>query len=290
MLRTTNFLQTIRTRSSRRSIPRMRSSVLLSPVTLFPSCSAAPRLTGQQLWSWPERTLFASTTRSQAVGTVGMEIGTDTPSTFGRSVIVGMEIGTDTPSTFGRSVIVGKEIGTDTPSTFGRSVIVGMEIGTDTPSADVRPKFSQSGWTWHGQECCGQAVRKSSSSDSDFKAAIVFKEIAKWLDEDGSNIVKKMKGVFTFKVKGAGGKEGVMSRMAMDVSSLGRMIRQTPPLPWVTAIAEPDDRKAQPTNRILPGKAEDWGQHGSGHKTEGTAATRRFETLRCHHLDQYSHL
>ena len=43
--------------------------------------------------------------------------------------------------------------------------------------------------------------------------------------------MKKMKGVFAFKVKGAGGKEGVMSRMAMDVSSLGRMIRQTPPLP-----------------------------------------------------------
>ena len=64
MLRITNFLQTIRSRSSRKSIPRMRSSVLLSPVSLLPSCSAAPRLTGQQLWSWPERTLFASTTRT----------------------------------------------------------------------------------------------------------------------------------------------------------------------------------------------------------------------------------
>ena len=71
----------------------------------------------------------------------------------------------------------------------------------------------------------------SPHSEIDFKAAIVFKEIAKWFDEDGSNIVKKMKSVFTFKVKGASGKEGVMSRMAMDVSSLGRMIRQTPPLP-----------------------------------------------------------
>lgn len=27
--------------------------------------------------------------------------------------------------------------------------------------------------------------------------------------QDGSNIVKKMKGVFCFKVKGAGGKEGI---------------------------------------------------------------------------------
>ena len=27
--------------------------------------------------------------------------------------------------------------------------------------------------------------------------------------QDGANIVKKMKGVFQFKVKGAGGKEGV---------------------------------------------------------------------------------
>ena len=41
---------------------------------------------------------------------------------------------------------------------------------------------------------------------------------------------------------------------------------------------------------ILPRKAEDRGQHGSGHETEGTAATQWFETLRRHHLDHYSRL
>lgn len=55
-----------------------------------------------------------------------------------------------------------------------------------------------------------QAVATSSApTESDFKSSALFKEIAKRLDEDGSNIVKKMKGVFQFKVKGPGGKEGV---------------------------------------------------------------------------------
>jgi len=53
------------------------------------------------------------------------------------------------------------------------------------------------------------AAVSSGPAESDFKAAIVFKEIAKRLEEDGANIVKKMKGVFAFKVKGAGGKEGL---------------------------------------------------------------------------------
>lgn len=55
-----------------------------------------------------------------------------------------------------------------------------------------------------------QAVATSSSlTESDFKSSVIFKEITKRLEEDGSNIVKKMKGVFAFKVKGPGGKEGV---------------------------------------------------------------------------------
>ncbi|KAK7101268.1 hypothetical protein V1264_024073 [Littorina saxatilis] len=55
-----------------------------------------------------------------------------------------------------------------------------------------------------------QAMATSSApSESDFKSSGVFKQIAKRLDEDGSNMVKKMKAVFAFKVKGAGGKEGL---------------------------------------------------------------------------------
>ncbi|KAL8610592.1 sterol carrier protein 2 [Nucella lapillus] len=47
------------------------------------------------------------------------------------------------------------------------------------------------------------------ASEGDFKSAAIFKEIAKRLEEDGSSIVQKIKGVFAFKVKGAGGNEAV---------------------------------------------------------------------------------
>ncbi|XP_076440938.1 sterol carrier protein 2-like [Babylonia areolata] len=52
------------------------------------------------------------------------------------------------------------------------------------------------------------ALTSSAPSESDFKSSVVFQEIAKRLEQDGLNIVKKMKGVFAFKVKGPGGKEG----------------------------------------------------------------------------------
>jgi len=55
-----------------------------------------------------------------------------------------------------------------------------------------------------------QAVATSASaSESDFKAAAIFKEIATKLETDGASAVQKIKGVFAFKVKGAGGKEGL---------------------------------------------------------------------------------
>ncbi|XP_059166949.1 sterol carrier protein 2-like [Physella acuta] len=54
-----------------------------------------------------------------------------------------------------------------------------------------------------------QAVPTSSSIENDFKSSAMFSEIKKALEQDGANIVKKMKGVFCFKVKGPGNKEGV---------------------------------------------------------------------------------
>ncbi|XP_055886729.1 sterol carrier protein 2-like isoform X1 [Biomphalaria glabrata] len=54
-----------------------------------------------------------------------------------------------------------------------------------------------------------QAVATSSTVEKDFKSAAMFSEIKKALDADGANIVKKMKGVFCFKVKGPGDKEAV---------------------------------------------------------------------------------
>lgn len=54
-----------------------------------------------------------------------------------------------------------------------------------------------------------QAAAASSSTEKDFKSSAVFTEVKKALDQDGANLVKKIKGVYCFKVKGADGKEGV---------------------------------------------------------------------------------
>jgi len=52
------------------------------------------------------------------------------------------------------------------------------------------------------------AAPTSASAESDFKCAAVFDEIRKALAEEGAQHVKKIKGVFCFKVKNAGGQEG----------------------------------------------------------------------------------
>ncbi|XP_026055578.1 non-specific lipid-transfer protein [Carassius auratus] len=56
-----------------------------------------------------------------------------------------------------------------------------------------------------------QAVLTSSSSGlEEFKAHAVFQEISKKLHEEGEQFVKKIGGVFAFKVKdGPGGKEAI---------------------------------------------------------------------------------
>ncbi|KAK6196224.1 hypothetical protein SNE40_001489 [Patella caerulea] len=54
-----------------------------------------------------------------------------------------------------------------------------------------------------------QAVQASASKESDFKSAAAFKEIQGVLEKDGGNIVKKIKGVFCFKVKNKAGENGV---------------------------------------------------------------------------------
>lgn len=54
-----------------------------------------------------------------------------------------------------------------------------------------------------------QAALTSASSEKDFKAAAVFDEVRKALEQDGANLVKKIKGIYCFKVKNADGKDGV---------------------------------------------------------------------------------
>jgi len=54
-----------------------------------------------------------------------------------------------------------------------------------------------------------QAQPVSSTAESEFKSHVVFDEVKKSLEEEGAKYVKKIKGVYCFKVKGADGKEGV---------------------------------------------------------------------------------
>jgi len=62
-----------------------------------------------------------------------------------------------------------------------------------------------------------QAVYTSGSIEKSFKSYAIFKEIEKALEANGENIVKKMKGVFCFRVKGGpDGKEGIW---VVDVKS-----------------------------------------------------------------------
>ncbi|XP_053394747.1 sterol carrier protein 2-like isoform X3 [Mercenaria mercenaria] len=55
----------------------------------------------------------------------------------------------------------------------------------------------------------GASTGSGSSPGSEFKVAPVFDLIKEELNKDGANIVKKMKGVFCFRVKNADGKEGI---------------------------------------------------------------------------------
>ncbi|XP_063406120.1 sterol carrier protein 2-like [Mytilus trossulus] len=54
-----------------------------------------------------------------------------------------------------------------------------------------------------------QAFATSASTEDKFQSAAIFKEIKSNLDKDGAAWVKKMKGVFCFKVKANDGTEGV---------------------------------------------------------------------------------
>ncbi|CAG5128607.1 unnamed protein product, partial [Candidula unifasciata] len=54
-----------------------------------------------------------------------------------------------------------------------------------------------------------QAAAASSTTVKDFKSSSVFSEIEKSLQKDGASIVKKVNGVFCFKVKGPSDQEGV---------------------------------------------------------------------------------
>jgi len=47
------------------------------------------------------------------------------------------------------------------------------------------------------------------ASDSTFKSEAIFSKIEEALKADGETLVNKVKGVFAFKVKNSGGKEGV---------------------------------------------------------------------------------
>ncbi|XP_016430332.1 non-specific lipid-transfer protein-like [Sinocyclocheilus rhinocerous] len=96
-----------------------------------------------------------------------------------------------------------------------------------------------------------QAVLTSSSSGLEgFKAHAVFQEISKKLHEDGEQFVKKIRGVFAFKVKdGPGGKEAI----------------------WIVDVKNGKGSVHNDAG-ILPGQTEDHRKHGHGNEASKPAA------------------
>ncbi|XP_061192501.1 sterol carrier protein 2-like isoform X2 [Saccostrea echinata] len=98
-----------------------------------------------------------------------------------------------------------------------------------------------------------QAAPASSSAEKDFKCRVIFDEIKENLDKDGQAWVKKMKGVFCFKVKGSGGKEGVWVVDAKNGS--GSVKFGVEPKGDVTIIMTDDDMVNLMTGKLNPQQA-----------------------------------
>ncbi|XP_048760779.2 sterol carrier protein 2-like isoform X1 [Ostrea edulis] len=111
-----------------------------------------------------------------------------------------------------------------------------------------------------------QAAPASSSTEKDFKCKVIFDEIKENLDKDGPTWVKKMKGVFCFKVKGAGGNQGVWVVDAKNGS--GSVKFGVEPKGDVTIIMSDDDMvnlmmgKLNPQQAFFQGKLKIQGNMG----------------------------
>ncbi|XP_063075753.1 sterol carrier protein 2 [Engraulis encrasicolus] len=73
------------------------------------------------------------------------------------------------------------------------------------------------GFPQHTRPQIGAVMTSADSSVDDFKASAVFKEIGKKLEEEGEQLVKKVGGVFAFKVKGGPG--GAEALWVVDVKN-----------------------------------------------------------------------
>ncbi|XP_052774336.1 sterol carrier protein 2-like isoform X3 [Mya arenaria] len=101
---------------------------------------------------------------------------------------------------------------------------------------------------------------------SEFKVAPVFDQIKAEVDRDGANIVKKMKGVFCFRVKGDNGKEGIWIVDAKN--GTGSVSFGGPAKGDVTIIMSDNDMlnlmsgKLNPQNAFFQGKLKIQGNMG----------------------------
>ncbi|XP_078115587.1 sterol carrier protein 2b isoform X2 [Sander vitreus] len=99
-----------------------------------------------------------------------------------------------------------------------------------------------------------QAINSSNTSASNrlegFKAHAVFQEINKKLQEEGEQFVKKIGGVFAFKVKD--GPNGQEATWFVDVKNGKGCVHNDA--------------------GIFPGQAEDHREHGTGHEASEPAA------------------
>ncbi|XP_060593750.1 sterol carrier protein 2-like [Ruditapes philippinarum] len=106
----------------------------------------------------------------------------------------------------------------------------------------------------------------NSKPGSEFKVAPVFDLIKAEIEKDGANIVKKMKGVFCFRVKNAQGKEGIWIVDAKN--GTGSVSHGGPAKGDVTIVMNDEDMlnlmsgKLNPQNAFFQGKLKIQGNMG----------------------------
>jgi sterol carrier protein 2 len=103
-----------------------------------------------------------------------------------------------------------------------------------------------------GSASYGRVEASPASAASDFKSSVVFKEIETKLKEDGGQYVKKINGIFCFKVK-SGDKEGVW---VVDVKNGNGSVKFDPQGKGDATISMDDDNLlALMTGQLNPQQA-----------------------------------
>merc|ERR1712223_1380198 len=122
------------------------------------------------------------------------------------------------------------------------------------------------------QQPTTKKMGSNDESTKDLKSALIFDGIAEALENDGANLVKKVKGIFGFKIKDANGKEHLWIVDAKNGS--GKVEFNGKVKPDVTLSLKDADLVDLMTGKLNPQKAffsrqvESSRKHGFGHEIQ----------------------